>query len=119
VRPLLGWLAAASLLLHGWLPILVQVSLVGDAIPPSEHAHHAGAADAPGPVPSGEGPECPLFHGAICLCATFAKLLSPAGGPAPGALRKATGKRDRVPDRRRARPRRALPFEARAPPRSD
>ena len=78
---LLGWLAAAALLLNGWLPILLQGSLQAAAAGGHGHGHHAAAA--PGAAPSGKGPECPLFHSAICLCATFAKLLPAPTGPSP------------------------------------
>jgi hypothetical protein len=79
------------LLLHGWLPIVLQVQLTapeaaGHAHHGSAagHAHHGSAAGAKPPrVPSGEGPECPLFHGAICLCAAFVKLLQTPALAAP------------------------------------
>jgi len=110
-----GWLAIASLLLHGWLPIVLQVHLAAPEA--SRHAHHAHSADAtPDAVPSGEGSECPLFHSAICLCAAFVKLLPASGASVPGAAAAARRRRGRFPASRLSRLRPALPFAARAPP---
>jgi hypothetical protein len=112
---LLGWLAAGSLLLHGWLPILLQVSLLASEPGGQGHAHHAGTAD-PVAAPAGKSPECPLFHSAICLCATFAKLLPAARAPAV-ARGPAIGARRRCwPRPMPPRQPRQLLFDARAPP---
>jgi hypothetical protein len=113
---LIGWLAAVSLLVHGWLPILLQVHLAAAEV--GGHAYHANAADgaAPSQVPSGEGPECPLFHGSICLCATFVKLLSAPGASTPVAASVVRDKRGRFPASRPPRQRPNLLFDARAPP---
>jgi hypothetical protein len=116
-----GWLAAASLLLHGWLPILLQVSLLASEPGGHPHVHDAGTADgaaAPGAAPSGKSPECPLFHGVICLCAAFAKLLPAPGAPAlaraPALAVRWRRRRHRGPPRQGRR----LLFDARAPPAS-
>ena len=110
-----GWLAVASLLLHGWLPIVLQVHLAAPEA--SMQAPHAHSADAtPAAVPSGEGSECPLFHSAICLCAAFVKLLPPSGASVPGVAAAARHRRGRFPASRLSRPRPALLFAARAPP---
>jgi hypothetical protein len=125
-RRLVGWLVAISILLQGWLPVILQASLLaaeasahGDS--QAHHAHHAGAPaqGVPEPEPTGKGPECPVLHSAVCLCAVLVKVLPP---PAVGAvLAPATTRRAR--DRFRSeKPRRkdcAAPFEARAPPFSD
>ena len=113
----LGWLAAGSLLLHGWLPILLQVSLLTSEPDGQGHPHHAGTA-APAAAPAGKSPQCPLFHSAICLCATFAKLLSPLGAPAVAQSLAFAARRRRWPHQRAPRPPRQLLFEARAPPAS-
>ena len=119
----LGWLAIVSLLLHGWLPIVLQVHLAAIEVhraPPEVHLaapevnRHAHFADAV--APSGEGSECPLFHSAICLCAAFVKLLAASGAPVSGIATAARRRRGRVPARRLSRPRPALLFAARAPP---
>jgi hypothetical protein len=111
-----GWLAIACLLLHGWLPLIIQAQLV--VLEAGGHAHRANAAGAAAPaaVPFGEGPECPLFHSAICLCAVFAKLLPTCGPFAPGAAFAARRRRSRLAASRPSRPRPALLFDARAPP---
>jgi hypothetical protein len=115
VQGLAGWLALASLLLHGWLPIVIQAQLVAPEA--GGHAHRANAATAaPAAVPSGEGPECPLFHSAICLCAAFVKLLPAWGAFAPGVALAARRRRSRFPGSGPSRPRPALLFDARAPP---
>ena len=115
-RRRLGWLAAASLLVHGWLPVVLGASLVagdgGDRYAPDVPICAAAAAS---PRPS-RGPECPVTHDPICLCAIFASCLTPESGPAlapPPALRSA---RRRLPTRRPVRSRPVAPFEARAPP---
>jgi hypothetical protein len=118
ISGLVGWLAVAALLLHGWLPIVIQVHLIAPGADGHGHPGNAIAAVAPPAVPSGEGPECPLFHSAICLCATFVKLLPAPGAPASGAAFAARDRRSRFPARRPSRPRPALPFDARAPPAS-
>jgi hypothetical protein len=110
---LLGWLAAGSLLLHGWLPILLQVSLLSSA--PDGHPHHAGPA-APAPAPAGKSPQCPLFQSAICLCATFAKLLPAPRAPVVVSAAVCAARRQRWPRAMPPRQPRQLPFEARAPP---
>jgi hypothetical protein len=109
---LIGWLAVASLLLHGWVPIVIQIHLADPEAGAYAHSRNGPHAS----VPSGEGPECPLLHSAICLCATFVKLLPAAGAPAPGVAFGARDRRGRFPARRPSRPRPALPFDARAPP---
>ena len=114
---LFGWLAAGSLLLHGWLPILLQVSLLASAPGGPGHAHHAGTAD-PTAAPTGKSPECPLFHTAVCLCAIFAKLLSPPGAPAVARSSAFAARRRRWPRQRPPRQGRQLLFDARAPPAS-
>jgi hypothetical protein len=111
---LLAGLAAASLLLHGWLPILLQVSVLAPAAGAHGHAAHARGA-----APPGKSPECPLFHGAICLCASFAKLLPAPAGPAPARLPATRAARRRRAVRRPPPRRRTALFDARAPPRSD
>jgi hypothetical protein len=112
---LLGWLAAGSLLVHGWLPILLQVSLLTSEPDGHGPSHHAGAP-APAAAPGGKSPECPLFHSAVCLCATFAKLLPAARAPevVRASVRRARRQRWRRP--MPPRPPRQLLFEARAPP---
>jgi hypothetical protein len=116
---LLGWLAAASLLVHGWLPILLQVSLLASEPGGHGHVHDTGTADAaPGAAPSGKTPECPLFHSAICLCATFAKLLPAPGAPAVARAPALAARRRCWRRRRPPRQGRRLLFEARAPPAS-
>jgi hypothetical protein len=118
---LFGWLAAASLLVHGWVPILVQVSLLASEPVGHGHVHVAGRADraaAPGAAPSGKSPECPLFHGTICLCATFAKLLPAPGAPAVARAPALAARRRRRPRGRPPRQGRRLLFDARAPPAS-
>jgi hypothetical protein len=112
---LVGWLAIASLLLHGWLPIVIQTELVAPEAGGHAHRANAGAA-APVAVPSGEGSECPLFHSAICLCAAFVKLLPAGRAPSAGAALAARRRRSRLPASRPSRPRPALLFDARAPP---
>jgi hypothetical protein len=109
-----GWLAVASLLLHGWLPIVIQIHLSDPQAPASSHSGNGTDASAP----SGEAPECPVFHSAICLCATFVKLLPAPGALVPGAAFAARDRRGRFPARRPSRPRPPLPFDARAPPAS-
>jgi hypothetical protein len=113
----LGWLAAGSLLLHGWLPILLQVSLLTSEPDGHGHPHHTGTA-APATTPGGKGAECPLFHSAICLCSTFAKLL--LAPRAPEVVRAFVRGVRRQRWRRSKPPRqtRHLLFEARAPPAS-
>jgi hypothetical protein len=111
----LGWLAAGSLLLHGWLPILLQVSLLTSEPDGQGHPHPTGTA-APAAAPAGKSPQCPLFHSAICLCATFAKLIPAPRTPAVVRAAVCPGRRRRWPYQRAARPPRQLPFEARAPP---
>ncbi len=111
----LGWLAAFLLLVHGWLPILLQVLLLASAPAAYGHGHHAGrAAD----VPAGKSPQCPLFHSAICLCATFAKVLPPPSAPAATRGPAFEARRRRWPRQRPAPQRRQLRFDPRAPPAS-
>jgi hypothetical protein len=119
-RRVFGWLAAASLLAHGWLPVVLQGSLAehqGGA----PHAHqghltHETAVAAPDLRRSGNGQECPIFHDPICLCAIFVSFLMPANGPvpAPGVAR---GARIRRADHHPRPPRPLAFFDARAPPR--
>jgi hypothetical protein len=126
-RGWVGWLAVAALLLHGWLPIVLQVQLTapeaaGHAHHGSAagHAHNGSAASAKPPrVPSGEGPECPLFHGAICLCAAFVKLLQTPALAAPLVAAPVRRARGRFAAGRPPRQRRAELFDPRAPPSSD
>jgi hypothetical protein len=113
---LCGWLAVASLLLHGWLPIVIQAQLVAPEAGGHAHRANAAGAAAPAAVPSGEGPECPLLHSAICLCAAFAKLLPAGGALSPGVAYAARRQRNRFPAQRPSRRRPALLFDARAPP---
>jgi hypothetical protein len=114
---LLGWLAAGSLLVHGWLPILLQVSLLTSEPDGHGHPHHTGTA-APATTPAGKGAECPLFHTAICLCATFTKLLPARGAPAVVRASVRGARRLRPPRPMPPRQPRQLLFEARAPPAS-
>jgi hypothetical protein len=116
VQGLVGWLAIASLLLHGWLPIVIQAQLVAPEAGGHAHRANAAGAAAPAAVPSGEGPECPLLHSAICLCSAFVKLLPAGGAFAPGVAFAARRRRSRFPASRPSRPRPALLFDARAPP---
>jgi hypothetical protein len=123
-RPV-GWLVAIAILLQGWLPVLLQASLLAaEASAPGDsqahHAHHAGAPaqSVPEPAP-GKGPECPVLHSAVCLCAVLVKVLPPpavGAVPAPATTRRA---RDRLPSEKPRRKDCAAPFEARAPPFSD
>jgi hypothetical protein len=113
-----GWLAVASLLLHGWLPIVIQIQLVAPEAGGHAHSGNAVAAAAPSGAPSGAGPKCPVFYSAVCLCATFVKLLPAPGALVPGAAFAARDRRGRFPARRPSRPRPPLPFDARAPPAS-
>jgi hypothetical protein len=115
-RRLVGWLAAVSLLLHGSLPIVLQVHLAGPAAGGHAEHGHAASAAAPPSVPSNEGPECPLFHSAICLCAAFVKLLPAPAASALGPAFAARRRRSRFPAQRPWRRRPALLFDARAPP---
>ena len=115
---LVGWLAVASLLLHGWLPIVIQIQLVAPEAGGHAHSENAVAAVARPADPSGEGPKCPLFHSAICLCATFVKLLPAPGALVPGAAFAARDRRSGFPARRPSKRRPALLFDARAPPAS-
>jgi hypothetical protein len=112
---LLGWLAAGSLLLNGWLPVLLQASLLASA--PGAHADHAGTTD-PAAAPAGKSPECPLFHSAICLCATFAKLLPAPRAPVVSSAPVLGARRRRWPRWRPRQQGRQLLFDARAPPAS-
>jgi hypothetical protein len=124
-RPV-GWLVAIAILLQGWLPVLLQASLLaaeasahGDT--QAHHAHHAGAPaqSVPEPAPAGKSPECPVLHSAVCLCAVLVKVLPPAAVGtvlAPARTRRA---RDRFPAEKPRRKDYAAPFEARAPPFSD
>jgi hypothetical protein len=123
-RPV-GWLVAIAILLQGWLPVLFQASLLaaqasahGDS--QAHHAHHAGAPaqSVPEPKPARKGPECPVLHSAVCLCAVLVKALPPADGGAVLAPATTRRVRDRFPSEKR-RTDCAAPFEARAPPVSD
>jgi hypothetical protein len=112
---LFDWLAIASLLLYGWLPIVLQIHLVAPEV--SGHGHHAKVAEAaPAADLPGEGRECPLFHSAICLCAAFVKLLATSGPSVRGAASAARRRRGRFLASRLSRTRPALLFAARAPP---
>jgi hypothetical protein len=123
---LVGWLVAIAILLQGWLPVLLQASLLAAEASAhvdsqAQHAHHAGAPaqNVPEPAPVGKGPECPVLHSAVCLCAVLVKVLPP---PAVGAvLAPATTRRarDRLPSGKLRRKDYAASFEARAPPFSD
>jgi hypothetical protein len=119
-RRRLGWLTAVALLLHGWLPVVLQTSRIGAQAgvrDPSDvpicSAAAAGAAVASRPA---RGPECPVTHDPICLCAIFASLLAPDLGPAPAPPPAVRGARRRLSTRRPARSRPLSPFEARGPP---
>jgi hypothetical protein len=139
-RRAIGWTVAIAILLNGWLPILFQAAFVAaesdarDSIHAhhadhasadhAKHAHHTNDAHAsaqpePAPAPTSKGPECPVLHSAVCLCAVLIKVL-----PAPiatGVLAAATARRVRVrlPEQRPRRSVGVAPFEARAPPSSD
>lgn len=110
VPRLFGWLAAISLLVHGWLPVVLQGYLAAD------HAAYRLAEAGPDLRRSGHGQECPVFHDPICLCAIFVTFLMPASAPvpAPGIVRSARRRRFKSRPRRH---RRGALFEARAPPR--
>jgi Protein of unknown function (DUF2946) len=115
-----GWLAAVSLLLQGWLPILLQVAMVaghGNDWDPQDTpiCSAAAAVAAASPRPT-RGPECPVTHDRICLCAIFANLLTPELGPAPTPPLVVRRARRRPPAQRPVRSRPVAPFEARAPP---
>jgi hypothetical protein len=119
-RRRVGWLAALSLLLHGWLPVVLQASVTAGKAerrhspdPPICSAAVASAATAPQPA---RGPECPVTHDPVCLCAIFASLLAPGPGATPGPPPAVRGARCRLPTRRPGRSRPIPPFEARAPP---
>ena len=121
-RRLVGWLAALSLLAHGWVPLFAPISTVAAADSGQGYAHHAVTTDqapAPDTPRSGENRECPLTHDVICLCAAFAKLLPSAGAPSVTAARGAGRRRGRFRSDRLPRPARAILFDARAPPNSD
>jgi hypothetical protein len=117
-RRRLGWLAAVSLLLHGWLPVVLGASLVaahgGDRYAPDVPIC-AAAATSPRPAP---GPVCPVSHDPICLCAVFASLLAPELGPAPAPPLAIRDARRRSRTRSPASSRPVALFEARAPPHS-
>jgi hypothetical protein len=124
-RPV-GWLVAIAILLQGWLPVLLQASLLaaeasahGDS--QAHHAHHAGAPaqSVPEPGPAGKGPECPVLHSAVCLCAVLVKVLPPPAVGAAFAPATTRRVRDRFPSEKPRRTDGAAPFEARAPPLSD
>jgi hypothetical protein len=119
-RRWLGWFAAASVLLQGWLPVVVQASLLpshrGERYAhdiPICSATTAAAATVPRP---GQAPKCPVTHGAICLCAIFVSLLAPEPGPAPGPPPAIRSARRRLPTRLPVRSLPITPFGARAPP---
>jgi hypothetical protein len=118
-RRLFGWLAAASLLAHGWLPIVLQASLAGHD-GGARHAHHGhliheAAVAAPDLRRSGHGQECPIFHDPICLCAVFVSFLMPANAPVPApAVVQGTRRRWPRPPARRPLP--VVLIKARAPP---
>jgi hypothetical protein len=118
-KRLVGWLAAASLLAHGWLPIVLQSSLAGHD-GGARHAHHGhpmheAAVAAPNLHRSGHGQDCPIFHHPICLCAVFVSFLMPASAPVP-APAVVRGARRRWP-RPARRPLPVVVIRARAPPR--
>jgi hypothetical protein len=121
-RPL-GWLVAIAILLHGWLPVLLQSALAtaqaevhGDSY--AHHAHHADAPaqPEPDPAPADKGPECPLLGSAVCFCAVLVKVLPAPAIEVPLAAAMARRARGRFPAPRPRRHVRAAPFEARAPP---
>jgi hypothetical protein len=115
---LFGWLAAASLLAHGWLPIVVQASLAGShgGDRHARQAAHEPAVAAPDLRRSGHGQECPIFHDPICLCAIFVSFLVPAREPVPAPVVIRSARR-RTPRPQLTRPRPVALFKARAPPR--
>ncbi len=119
-RRRLGWLAAASLLLQGWLTVVLQVAMVAghgaDRDAQDTPICSAAVAVAAASSRPTQGPECPITHDPICLCAIFANLLAPELGPAPTAPVAIRGARRRLRTQRRIRPRPVAPFEARAPP---
>ena len=119
----LGWLVAIAILLHGWLPILLQVSLLTAEAGAQAHghAHHAGAPapTTPHPGPTGKAPECRVLHSAVCLCAVLVKVLPPPVVAVPVAAAMATPARGRFAADKPSRRRRAAPLGARAPPVSD
>lgn len=120
-RAACGWLVAISMLVHGWLPVLLQASFVSAAAVSHAHDHHADAPaqTAPDAAPTGGGQECPVLGGAICLCAAFVKLLQTPALAAPLAAAPVRRARGRFAAGRPRRQRRAALFDPRAPPSSD
>jgi hypothetical protein len=118
-RRRVGWLAAASLLLHGWLPVVLQASVMagkaeGRYSPDAPICSAALASTASAPQPT-RGPECPVTHAPVCLCAIFASLLAPdPATPVPSEAVRGAGRR--LPTRRLGHSRPVPLFEARAPP---
>jgi hypothetical protein len=115
-----GWLTAVSLLLHGWLPVVLQASVTGAQAGHQDPTYvpicsAAVAGDAAASRPA-RGPECPVTHDPICLCAIFASLLAPDPGPTPAPPPVVRGAGRRFPRPRPLRSRPFAPFAARAPP---
>jgi hypothetical protein len=119
-RRRVGWLAAVSLLLHGWLAVVLQASVMAGKADgrhsPDAPICSAAVASAATAAPPTRGPQCPVTDDPICLCAMFASLLAPDRGPTPAAPAAVRGTRCRLPTRRAGRSRPIPPFEARAPP---
>jgi Protein of unknown function (DUF2946) len=120
VRAVCGWLVAIAMLAHGWMPVLLQASLItaeADAHAHA-HAHHTGepAKAAPGTAPHGKSQECPLLGSAICLCAVLVKVLPPPLVAVPLVAAMARSARSRIPATRPPRPGLPALFDARAPP---
>ena len=118
VRRRCGWLVTLTLLLHGWLPVVLGAALGAEegAQRPVAGVFICSVTRAAAASRSTPVPVCPVTHDSICLCAIFVGCLSPESGPAvapPMPVRAARLARP-VPA-----PARALPvasFEARAPP---
>ena len=141
-----GWTVAIAILLNGWLPILFQAALAAEpeaqgsvhahhaqqadqaehtghaAHAQRGHAHHAGGSVQPEPTgtPASQGlPECPVLHGAVCLCAALVKVLPGPAATAVLAAALVSRARFRLRPQRPRRRVRVVAFEARAPPFSD
>jgi len=108
-----GRLAATSLLLHGWLPVVLAAPTTDAGDVPICSAPTVAPAASPR---SGHGPECPFSHGPICLCGLFAQVLGPEPAPMPAPPSATGSARQRRPTRISVRSRPGPLFEARAPP---
>ncbi|HEX5079687.1 MAG TPA: hypothetical protein VFV80_11100 [Geminicoccaceae bacterium] len=111
---LAGGFAVAALLLQGWVPVLLQTHLASrEAV---GHARHGAAGAMPTSAPSRTLPECPLFHGPVCLCALFVSFVPAPAIPLPQAGAPVQLARSRFAAARPRRQRRAARFDRRAPP---